>query len=190
MRSLACFLFITWVGGAASAGPVPAAAATEKGGGPLTIGRPAPAFKLRKLDGSLVRLDALAYSGKEKPWAKRRVVLLDFFRTDCGPCREGLPKLSSLHKKYVNRGLEVILVALLEPEEGRDKLTRYLADVKPEFTIVVDDAEHWSKKFLGDRVQIPALFLVDKTGNVAFKTTGLSDTATLTVAIDRALGSS
>lgn len=133
---------------------------------PLKEGENAPAFKLRALDGTMVRLDEIAYRGKEKSWAKKQPVLLDFFRTDCSPCRESMPELVELSKAYAEKGLKVVLVALLEPEDGRAKLEKYLAEQKLPFTVVVDETEHFSKKYLGGSVTLPATFLVDREGTI------------------------
>lgn len=145
--------------------PRPASAAPDKPAR-LSPGSAAPAFRLRSLDGAMVRLDELAYPGKEKSYAKKRPVLLDFFRTDCEPCKRAMPELIGLHNTYHPRGVEVLLVALLEESDGRAKLERYLAEQKLPFKVVIDDAEHFAKKYLGDPVTLPATFLVDESGVV------------------------
>lgn len=134
--------------------------------GPLKPGDAAPAFRLRATDGAMVRLDELAYPGKEKSYAKKKPLFLDFFRTDCQPCLKAMPELVGLHKKYSGDGLEVILIALLEEGDGRAKLEKYVADNKLPFRIVVDDNEHFAKKYLGDPVTLPATFLIDENGTL------------------------
>ena len=126
----------------------------------------APAFKLRTLDGVLVRLDEIAYRGKEKSWAKKQPVLLDFFRTDCSPCIKALPELIAINEQYTNQGLRVIVVALLEEENGRQKLSNFLEKNPLPFTVVVDSNEHYSKKYLGESIKLPSSFFVDKTGYI------------------------
>lgn len=146
--------------------PEPVGAARSLETPQLAEGDRAPAFKLRGLDQSLVRLDELAYPGPEKRWAKKRPVLLDFFRTDCGPCRAAMPELVALHHAYQARGLKVVVVALLEPEDGRAKLERYLAEQKLPLTVVVDDTEHFAQQYLGKTVALPATFLIDREGTL------------------------
>ena len=130
----------------------------------LPVDKPAPTFMLRAPDGAVVRLDELAYPGPERRRGKKQPVLLDFFRTDCGPCRQAMPDLVSIYQELRARGLEVVLVALLEPEQGREKLTRYLEENKLPFPIVVDDTDHVAKKYLGKTVKLPATFLIDRDG--------------------------
>lgn len=128
------------------------------------VGEPAPVFRLRDATGAMVRLDELAYPGKEKAWAKKRPVLLDFFRTDCRPCREALPELRALHQRHQAAGLEVLLVALLEPEDGRGKLERFLAEAKLPFKVAIDESEHFAVRYLGKEAKLPATFLIDREG--------------------------
>ena len=132
----------------------------------LKSGDKAPKFRLRTLDGTMVRLDELAYTGREKRYAKKRPVLLDFFRTDCAPCRKSMPDLVKLHKEFSKRGLEVVLVALLEREEGREKLERYLKSQRLPFTVVVDSTEYVAERYLGNPVTLPATFLLDRNGKL------------------------
>lgn len=129
-------------------------------------GQPAPMFKLRALDGALVRLDERAYPGKEKSYAKKRPVLVDFFRTDCGPCRSAMPELVKLHAAWSAKGLDVYLIALLEDERGREKLDAYLAEAKLPFPVLLDETEHFSKKYLGSSVSLPATYLISADGVV------------------------
>lgn len=142
---------------------VPAAAGADGDGRPA-VGTPAPSFKLRGPDGALVRLDERAYPGKEKRWAKKRPVFLDFFRTDCGPCRKAMPELVALHERYGPKGVDVILVALIEPGDGRAKLDAYLAEQKLPFTVVLDPTEHTAEKYLGPTGALPASFVIDREG--------------------------
>src|SRR5687768_14912552 len=156
--------------------PVFAATAAGPKKEPLKAGGAAPVFRLRALDGAMVRLDEIAYPGKEKSYAKKRPILLDFFRTDCKPCINAMPELVGLHKKYAAEGVEVLLVALLETEDGRKKLEKYLGEQKLPFKIVVDEAEHFAKLYLGDPVTLPATFLCDGPGTVAKAKYGASGT--------------
>lgn len=144
--------------------PTPVGRQVNAPGSPLSEGQKAPAFKLRSLDGTMVRLDEIAYPGKEKSWAKKKHVMIDFFRTDCGPCRTSMPELVEIARGYEAKGLRVVLIALLEPEDGRAKLEKYLAEQQLPFTVVVDETEHFSKKFLGGSVTLPATFLIDREG--------------------------
>lgn len=146
------------------------------GKGPLKPGDRAPEFRLRTIDGEMVRLDELAYPGKEKSYAKKRPLFLDFFRTDCQPCKNAMPQLLELHKKYSAQGMEVVLIALLEEGDGKAKLEKYVAEHKLPFRIVVDDNEHFAKKYLGDPVTLPATFLVDESGTLKKAKYGASGT--------------
>lgn len=151
---------------AVAAPPGPASPGPAAPGGAVAEGQPAPMFKLRALDGALVRLDERAYPGKEKSYAKKRPVLIDFFRTDCGPCRTAMPELVKLHAAWSAQGLDVYLIALLEAERGREKLDAYLAEAQLPFPVLVDETEHFSKKFLGTSVALPATYLISREGVV------------------------
>jgi peroxiredoxin len=75
-----------------------------------------------------------------------------------------MPDLVQAYQEYHPRGLEVLLVALLEPENGREKLEKYLGEKKLPFTVVLDENEYVSKKYLGDTGALPATFLLDREG--------------------------
>jgi thiol-disulfide isomerase/thioredoxin len=68
----------------------------------LVRARMAPAFNIKTIDGRIVSLDDLA--GK--------VVLLDFWATWCGPCREALPHVQEIAKKFAGQPLVVMSISL------------------------------------------------------------------------------
>ena len=80
-------------------------AAIEPVGGhppPNLASFPAPAFTLPTLSGVPIRLSDL----------RGKVVLLNFWVTWCGSCRAEMPSIDALHRRYKNRGLEVLAVNL------------------------------------------------------------------------------
>lgn len=53
------------------------------------------------------------------------VVLVDFWATTCGPCRERFPHLVELHRKYAPHGLAVVTLSLDEAGD-EDRALRFL----------------------------------------------------------------
>lgn len=68
----------------------------------LARARMAPPFSITTLDGQQISMDALA--GK--------VVLIDFWATWCGPCREALPNIRNIAHRFAGQPLVVISVSL------------------------------------------------------------------------------
>jgi len=73
----------------------------------LARARMAPAFAVTTIDGQRVSLDDL--NGK--------VVLLDFWATWCGPCREALPHMRSIAKNFQGQPLVILSVSLDNDEQ-------------------------------------------------------------------------
>lgn len=55
-----------------------------------------------------------------------KVILVDFWATWCPPCMELLPHTLDMAKKYADRGLVVILVAINDPNEQADEVKSIL----------------------------------------------------------------
>ncbi|MDN4573042.1 thiol-disulfide oxidoreductase [Pandoraea cepalis] len=145
---------------ARAAGPVNGAAEVDDSalagtsGGTLSAWRGAtPAFTLDGLDG---RPHALS------EW-RGRVVILNFWATWCGPCREEIPAMGEVARRYRQRGLALVAVNYKEP----------LATVKPfvdklpiDGTVLLDADGAVYKRF--GSLGLPATYLVDRAGNARF----------------------
>jgi thiol-disulfide isomerase/thioredoxin len=111
----------------------------------------APDFTLQDVSGKKVRLADL----------KGRVVMLEFWATWCPPCREEIPTLERLHKEYSGKGLTILAVSL--DEGGWDEVKAFVAVRKITYTVLrgTEDVSTLYKIRL-----IPAMFLIDKEGNI------------------------
>ena len=76
-------------------------------------GQPAPEFSLTDIDGATVSLASL----------KGKTVILDFFATWCGPCKQGMPVLMDIAKARSNDGVVLFAVDVDEPA---DKIKSFL----------------------------------------------------------------
>lgn len=95
-----------------------------------------------------------------------RVVLVDFWATWCGPCREELPNIRATWDKHHEAGFEVIAVSI---DRDLQALTSFVAREKPPWTVVADRHPRSPASMAaqyGIR-SIPAFILVGPDGRVA-----------------------
>ncbi|MBN2378198.1 TlpA family protein disulfide reductase [candidate division WOR-3 bacterium] len=111
-----------------------------------------PDFTLEDMSGKSHVLSA--YQGK--------VVLLDFWATTCGPCKQEIPHLVALYNKYKSQGFVAFGIGL----DKKSNLERYLGANPIAYPVLVD--ERGSAATLYGVNAIPRTLLIDKKGRVAF----------------------
>ena len=122
-------------------------------------GQPAPNFKAFALSGNPLSMDSL----------KGSVVILDFWATWCPPCRESLPFLSDMHRKYGKQGLQIVGMSV--DEGGERQVKAFASEKNLPYHIVM--ATEKVRADYGVRA-VPVLYIIDRNGNVAEKMTGFS----------------
>ncbi len=122
----------------------------------------APPFTLRAIDGKTVSL--ADFRGK--------VVILDFWATWCPPCRREIPDFVSLQRQYASQGLQVIGVALDEP----DKVQMFAQANQMNYPVLLGDDE--ISALYGGISGIPTTFVIDRTGKIVDRFEGFRPRAT------------
>jgi thiol-disulfide isomerase/thioredoxin len=128
----------------AAAFVLPAFAATSSG--------PAPGFQLSGRGGKTIDLSQF----------KGQVVMINFWATWCGPCRQEMPLLEDIYKKYKPMGFTMLGVNV-EPDSKAAE--DWLAKQKPvSFPIAFDVDSKVSKMY--KVAGMPSTIFVDRKGNV------------------------
>jgi thiol-disulfide isomerase/thioredoxin len=130
----------------------------------------------------------LADPSQHMEFAKLRgsVVYVDFWASWCVPCRESMPALDALFRKYQDRGFRVVGV---NKDVATADALRFLQRVKVSFPLVADSDDAVAKAF--DVQAMPSGYLVDRKGVVRYVHLGFNaDTqAELRSEIEKLLGS-
>lgn len=114
---------------------------------------PAPNFTLKSLSGKNLKLSEMTGN----------VVLINFWASWCGPCREEMPLLNDLHKKYGPLGFTVLGVNV---EEDSKNARGFLKDFPVDFPVLLDNKNQVSKQY--NVVAMPTTVVVDRDGNMRF----------------------
>jgi peroxiredoxin len=141
---------------------------TPFGGGSTLVGKRVPDFTLQDLAGKEVTSSSL----EGKP------VLVNFWTTWCAPCREQMPKIQELARTFADKGLVVLAINDGEPAEAARK---YIEENKYTFRVLLDRDKAVAGKFIVSG--IPAVFLIDREGNVRGHYVGYSSTLDLREAL-------
>jgi cytochrome c biogenesis protein CcmG/thiol:disulfide interchange protein DsbE len=115
-------------------------------------GDPAPDFSLTLLDGSEVSLSDL----------RGQVVVLNFWSSWCGPCREEAPTLQKVWEMYEGKG--VIFVGVSH-KDAEDASRAFVQELGLTYLNGADPRGHISRAY--GITGVPETFIVDAEGKVA-----------------------
>lgn len=132
-------------------GPVDAAPRT---------GQTAPDFKVISTTGQTISQEN--YRGY--------VLILDFFATWCQPCRQSIPHLVEMNRKFGKQGLQVL--GLSVDEEGERAVKTFIDEFRVNYPLAL--AGDTTTSDFGVR-SVPVMFLIDKKGKIVEVYRGYTD---------------
>jgi len=117
----------------------------------IQLSTTAPDFTLRSVGGPNMRLAE----------QRGQVVLVNFWATWCGPCRQEMPHLSRLYDRYRSSGFVLLGVNIDDdPRAAADLATK----LGLQFPVLLDTDKQVSRAY--DMSAMPATLLIDRNGRV------------------------
>jgi peroxiredoxin len=111
----------------------------------------APDFTLRSVGGANMRLAE----------QRGQVVLVNFWATWCGPCRQEMPHLNRLYDRYRSAGFVLLGVNIDDDPRAAAELA---AKLGVQFPVLLDTDKRVSRAY--DMSAMPATLLIDRDGRV------------------------
>lgn len=124
------------------------------------IGARAPDFVLNSDTGRNVRLSEL----------RGEVVLINFWATWCGPCRQEMPQLGRLYAQYRDAGFTLLGVNIDDKRANAEAMVKKLG---VHFPTLFDNDKRVARLY--DVDTMPATLLVDRDGRVRYVHRGYRD---------------
>ena len=118
-----------------------------------TISGSAPNFTLKSLSGKNIKLSELTGN----------VVLINFWASWCGPCRQEMPFLNAIHNKYKPLGFTVLGVNV---EEQVANAKSFISERPVDFPILLDSKNRVSKLY--EVIEMPTTVVIDRDGKIRF----------------------
>jgi DsbE subfamily thiol:disulfide oxidoreductase len=115
------------------------------------VGQPAPDFALKNASGENLRLSEF----------RGDVVMINFWATWCGPCRQEMPLLEELYTTYQRVGFKLLGVNI---DDDSHKAMNMIAELGVSFPVLFDTRKEVSKLYAVDAM--PATIIVDRDGRV------------------------
>jgi peroxiredoxin len=102
--------------------------------------------------------------------------LITFWATDCPSCIKEIPDLIKLHQQYTAQGLTIIAVAMYY--DPPNQVVTMATEKQLPYAVALDPNAELAHAF-GNVQFTPTTFLIDKTGAIVMKKSGLFSLPTL-----------
>jgi len=115
------------------------------------MGQPAPDFVLKSASGENLRLSEF----------RGDVVMINFWATWCGPCRQEMPLLDEMYTRYQRVGFSLLGVNI---DDDSRKALKMISELGVSFPVLFDVSKEVSKLYKVNAM--PVTILVDRDGIV------------------------
>lgn len=142
------------------------------------VGAEAPPFALPVYNAEaakVARTGTMMLVGDDAEDPGTRLIVISFMASHCKPCKRELPFLQQLSAKYASGGLRVVGVAIDNEPEGQKAMAGLLQQLQITFPVAKDGYNFTARRYLGDQVPLPSVFLVNRQGAVTFVSRGYSE---------------
>jgi thiol-disulfide isomerase/thioredoxin len=136
------------------------------------IGTEAPDFTLADASGHSYHLRDL----------RGKVVVVDFWASWCGPCRESMPFLQAIQDQYGARG---VVVLGLDGGEDAETVADFAKATKYTFPLLIGGEPTVSSQYFVDAY--PTALVVDRDGKIVLREAGFDGPRPLILAVQNAL---
>ena len=116
-------------------------------------GQPAPDFALKSSSGDNLRLSE----------HRGDVVMVNFWATWCGPCRQEMPLLDELYSRYQRVGFSLLGVNI---DDNSSKAMNMISELGVSFPVLFDNRKEVSKLYNVDAM--PVTVIIDREGTVRY----------------------
>lgn len=115
------------------------------------------------------------------PRLPNKVLVINFWATWCEPCKEEIPALMRIHRKYADNGVQIVGIAV----DSADKVRKFYFDFGMNYTVLIGGVETMDLvRELGNRAGgLPFTLVFDRTGNITIARLGSITEAELERAI-------
>jgi peroxiredoxin len=117
------------------------------------IGKKAAEFSLPAVSGENLALQSL----------RGKVVLLNFWATWCGPCREELPELARVQEKFRQRGFAVVTVTV---DNDLENIRSFLKKYAVKLQALWDRRKKVAEAYAVEKM--PSSYIIDRSGVIRF----------------------
>lgn len=117
-------------------------------------GNTAPDFTLRDINGASVTLSSF----------KGTVVLVNFWATWCGPCKQEMPHLDAIEKELGSQGFKVLSIST-DDARAASKVKPYIKSRGYGFTVLLDKDTSVVSQYNPGK-SLPYSALIDRSGKI------------------------